>query len=129
MGLLVTLYLIMINTYGSVLADSPENRGFGLIEIWMVGAQFPILLAMVEYGYILYQQKMDHNAECLFKTSTTTLENPGKTIVPMKNCCKNKSTAKIDRFSLFLSIFLFVIFNTLYWIRVLSLENPPVNKL
>merc|ERR1712008_423919 len=64
MGMIVTLYLISANVYNSV--EGPSSRGFSNIELWMVGAQFPILLALFEYGFILYLKKTarkveDHN--------------------------------------------------------------------
>ncbi len=64
MGLLITLFLIIVNTYGNVLESSPPNRGFGLIELWMMGAQFPVFFAMLQYGYILFQIKRDHGPNC-----------------------------------------------------------------
>ena len=53
--MLVTLYLISANVYNSL--DAPASRGFSYIEIWMVGAQFPILLALLEYGLVLHLKK------------------------------------------------------------------------
>ena len=55
MGLLITLYLILINTYNSV--DAPPKRGFSAIETWFVGTQALILLAIVEYGILLAIKK------------------------------------------------------------------------
>ena len=56
MGLLITLYLISINTYNSV--DAPSKRGFSSIEIWFAGIQAAILLAILEYGVILGMKKL-----------------------------------------------------------------------
>lgn len=50
--MIVTLYLILINTYTSVAA--PNGRGFSFFEIWYVGVQIPIVFAFLEYGIILY---------------------------------------------------------------------------
>ena len=55
MGMIVTLYLIHTNVYNSV--DAPKDRGFSYIEIWMIGTQIPILLALMEYGIILCWKK------------------------------------------------------------------------
>ena len=57
MGMIVTLYLISANVYNSV--EAPDGRGFSYIEIWMVGTQFPILLALCQYGFVLYLKKVD----------------------------------------------------------------------
>ena len=55
--MIVTLYLISANVYNSVKA--PDGRGFSYIEIWMVGTQFPILLALCQYGFVLYLKKVE----------------------------------------------------------------------
>ena len=51
MGLLVTLFLISSNVYNSL--DAPQARGFSYTEVWLIGAQGPILIAILEYGGIL----------------------------------------------------------------------------
>ena len=51
MGLLVTLFLISSNVFNSLKA--PSGRGFSYIETWLVGAQGPIIIAIIEYGIIL----------------------------------------------------------------------------
>ena len=61
MGMLVTLFLISANVYNSV--DAPSNRGFSFIEIWMIGTQIPILLALCEYGFVLYLKKIARKSE------------------------------------------------------------------
>ena len=55
MGMLITLYLIQMNTYNSVKA--PPKRGFSSIEEWFVGMQAPILIAILEYGILLALKK------------------------------------------------------------------------
>ena len=60
MGMIVTLYLISANVYNSV--EAPGDSGFSYIEIWMVGTQFPILLALFQYGFVLYLKKIDKKA-------------------------------------------------------------------
>ena len=52
----MTLYLISANVYNSV--DAPKVRGFSYIEIWIFGSQFPISLALIEYGFVLYFKKV-----------------------------------------------------------------------
>ena len=52
---MVTVYLIASNVYSQV--DAPKRRGFSRIDIWMVGVQFQILVAIVEYGILLGLQK------------------------------------------------------------------------
>ena len=61
MGMIVTLYLISANVYNSV--EGPKSRGFSYIEFWMIGTQAPILLALVEYGFILFLKKINNKVE------------------------------------------------------------------
>ena len=55
MGMLTILYLIQINTHNS--AKAPPKRGFSSIEIWFVGMQAPILIAIFEFGVLLFLKK------------------------------------------------------------------------
>ena len=55
--MIVTLYLISANVYNAV--EAPNDRGFSYIELWMVGTQIPILLALCEYGFVLYLKKVE----------------------------------------------------------------------
>ena len=54
--MILTLYLISANVYNSV--EAPSGRGFSPIEMWMLGTQIPILLALFEYGFVLYLKKI-----------------------------------------------------------------------
>ena len=57
MGMILTLFLISANVYNSV--EAPDDSVFSYIDIWMVGTQFPILLALCQYGFVLYLKKVD----------------------------------------------------------------------
>ena len=59
MGMLVMLYLISANVYNAV--GAPVTRGFSYIEVWILGTQAPILLALFEYGFILHLKKVTKN--------------------------------------------------------------------
>ena len=45
MGMLVTIFLIVIGIYKSV--EAPPKRGFGYLEKWYIGVQVPILFALL----------------------------------------------------------------------------------
>ena len=88
MGMVITLYLISANVYNSV--EAPIGRGFSYIELWMVGTQFPILLALCEYGFILY----------LTKTNKKTTQNPNSTkkrrLCSTLGCCKRTRPSTVS---------------------------------
>lgn len=104
MGLLVTLYLITINTFGNT--RTPPNHGFSLVELWLCGVQLPIFLAMLEYGYILHQIKSGR-----FKKVKEELDIKSKKSKKIANCCFERA----DQITCICSILYFVIFNVTYW--------------
>ena len=67
MGLIVTLYLISENVYNSV--DAPKARGFSYIEVWKLGTQLPIILALCEYGLILHLKKIAKKSNGTIQTT------------------------------------------------------------
>ena len=100
MGLLITLYLISTNVYGST--EAPPNRGFSNIELWITGTQICILLAILEYSIILALKRIN-NISLLNKfTNTLNIEEFAK---------------KMDGFSLALCFTFFFFFNLIYWIK------------
>ena len=104
MGMIVTLYLISANVYNSVKA--PDSRGFSYIEIWMIGTQVPILLALVEYGFILYLKRI-----------SKTLEDQNENLElgdPKENLDDN--IKKLDFATMIISFFYLTTFSVVYWI-------------
>ena len=102
MGMIVTLYLISANVYNSV--DAPKNRGFSFVEIWMLGTQFPILVALFEYGFVLYMKKV---AKISDLNETTNFEEKIKIL---------------DLVSMISSFCSFTMFALIYCIVVLNLN-------
>ena len=89
MGLLITLILIITNTYNSI--DAAPNRGFSYVEVWYIGIIVPIFIGIIEYGVILAMKKY------------------GDKILNFQS---------IDIFTLILCAILLVIFNITYWLCV-----------
>ena len=104
MGMIVTLYLISTNVYNSV--DAPRNRGFSYIELWLLGTQFPILLALCEYGFVLYLKKLPQKST----SPTQSMDfDTGKSNL-------NRKIRKLDYGTMAFSLFCFISFVSLYWI-------------
>lgn len=89
MGMLVTLYLILINTYSNI--DAPSKRGFSFADVWFVGCQAPIAFAILEYGSILI----------LLRTQKVTKSDKFISILDVSSLC--------------LAILFFIVFNFAYW--------------
>ena len=97
------LYLISTNVYNSV--NAPYDRGFSYIEIWMLGAQFPILLAFFEYGYVLYLKK--NEAKIGAQNQVMNPRDPKPTLDDM--------IKKLDFVTMTISFIFYVTFGSLYW--------------
>ena len=102
MGLLVTLFLISVNVYNRV--EAPSQRGMSFIEIWILGTQLPILIALLEYGVILAIKKKSKNSSEL----------------DMLNLSKAEDVQKFDNGALIFSIVYFVLFQVTYWTIALT---------
>ena len=100
MGMVITLYLISANVYNSV--DAPKSRGFSYIELWMFGSQFPILLALLEYGFVLYLKKV---VKISYQDEAMKFEEKIK---------------MLDMATMIFSICFFMLFASIYWIVVLT---------
>ena len=107
MGMIVTLYLISTNVYNSV--NAPRNRGFSYIEVWIIGTQFPILLALFEYGFVLYLKKIVKESE----DGSQTL-NMDEKILDLDERIK-----QLDFATMIISFFSFTAFASFYWIILL----------
>ena len=55
LGVLVTLYLLLINLYR--YEQAPAKIGFGNIDQWFCLIQVPVLLGILEYAFILAWDK------------------------------------------------------------------------
>ena len=128
--MIVTLYLISAIVYNAV--DAPRARGFSNIEVWMLGAQFPILLALCEYGFVLYLKKYPNQDRNQIRVQKMLLDqNQVQTITPDQNQPQTVTTddqgvkldEKIKRLDSATMIFSFLFFTTfalVYWITLFA---------
>ena len=98
MGLLITTYLIASNVYGSL--DAPPSRGFSNIEVWITGVQCNILLAIVEYLFVLCLMRCEIKLPFGFS---------------VRKCIKI-----IDAIFFTLSLVFFISFNYFYWTSIMK---------
>ena len=104
----------------------PDQRGFSYIEIWNLGVQIPILLAIFEFGVILglkrYQQYHIYKTETIKVTSSK--------IVVLNEIGKGQSDWNVDRIARVMDMWTFIlsatfimVFNVVYW-SVAELKDP-----
>ena len=97
--MIVTLYLISANVYNAV--EAPLLRGFSYIEVWILGTQAPILLALFEYGFILHLKKVaKRKATGVINSSEPDLDDKIK---------------KLDYATMIFSLISISVFVSIYW--------------
>ena len=126
--MIVTLYLISAIVYNAV--DAPRARGFSNIEVWMLGAQFPILLALCEYGFVLflkkhankYQNQVQIITSDPNQVQTMTLDqNQVQTVTPDDQGVKlDERIKRLDSTTMIFSFLFFTTFALIYWITLLT---------
>ena len=132
--MIVTLYLISCIVYNAV--DAPKDRGFSNIEVWMLGTQFPILLALFEYGVVLYLKRhtkreqnqveimnLDPNqVQTLTHDQTTAHDkNQVQTITPDDQGAElDERIKRLDSATMIFSFLFFITFALVYWITLLT---------
>ena len=115
--MLVILYLISVNVYNSISA--PPYRGFSYIELWIVGMQLPIFMALVEYCIILGFNKFwnkDNSTLYLngdYPNYRFIYDSRTKEMKSRKNL-SDLFFKKIDRICFILSVVYFLIFSICY---------------
>ena len=112
LGLLITLDLIATNTYNSVKA--PSGRGFSYIEIWLIGIQIPILLAIFEYGILLTIKRISKQE--VAQTKIHVISSGTETQIRSRKLRDMDQIGKtMDKWTFFGSLCFMIIFNIVYW--------------
>ena len=102
MGLLVTVFLCMINTFNSVASRSLPSSGGGILLQYVTASIFFVIVAILEYALILSFSKS-------LKPIRVADQETGEPI-------KQRDLAKlIDRLMLFISPPIFIAFSVLFW--------------
>ena len=102
--------LIVTNVYNSV--EAPTQRGFSYIEIWLIGIQIPILVAIFEYGILLAMKKYYQPYK---KTSKVVVFHRKITTTDTEEIDMKKIEITMDKWSFIGTLSFIVIFNIIYW--------------
>ena len=98
----------------------------------MLGAQFPILLALCEYGFVLYLKKYPNQDRNQIKVkkmmpvqnqvqTMTTDQNQVKSMTPEDQGVKlDERIKRLDSATMIFSFLFFTTFSLIYWIKLLA---------
>jgi hypothetical protein len=109
MAMLVTLFLVLVNLFSSVITNSPKAESLTAISSWMLVCLLFVFGALSGYAAILIM---------LYRTSRGTISGADKMVVgqPYKDGARMK---KIDTYLLIFFPLLFLIYNIIYWVTLM----------
>ena len=91
-GLLITIFLVLINIFNNVTEKSPNTETLTNISVWIISCITFIYSALVEYGSLLYFKRVYKNSQYF-----------------------EIGLKKVDIICLFTSMILFFLFNAAFW--------------
>ena len=106
MALLITLFLVLINLFSSILSYSPTAEAMTAISSWMLVCLLFVFGALIGYAGLLV----------LLYGSTEKVEPIEKTMYPSETADELiLKVRRIDRILLYTFMALFLLFNFVYW--------------
>ena len=109
MGLLVTIFLVLINIFNGAKLNEPISSFLNAIDIYILGCIGHVFLVLSEYVIVLSMDKF--SGVCKTKVYNSQKDDR-KTIAWMKNLF---SKHKLDTNSIFTFPIIFTLFNLGYW--------------
>ena len=101
MGLLITLFLVLVNLFISITTNSPNTKSLTSISTWVLACIIFVQGAVLEYGCILLFKHVAHNP----------VSDLGQKILH-----------RVDSFCLLMSIKAFAVFNFIYWMYLVPMN-------
>merc|ERR1712212_319076 len=101
-GLLLTLFLLLVTIFTCVVTNTPGAEGLKAIEVWMLACILFVFAALIEYVAILFlkQRHLSKTQKVTPKTAEQLAEE----------------FWRIDKFFLVCFPALFIVFNVVFWI-------------
>lgn len=117
MGLLVTIFLVLINIFNGVKSDAPASSSLNAVDLYLIVCIGQVFLALVEYAIILFLNKgspsgIASNVETEGNISLEKKPQPREQIKAWSN--QDSSKNKLDLISLVLFPLFFALFNIIY---------------
>ena len=109
MGLIITIFLVLINIFNGIKSHSPVSPTLNAVDIYLVGCIGQVFLVLSEYAIVLSKDTFGFAFKSI---ETKSSENDGAS----KAWSDNKfSRNKLDIISIFIFPIIFVVFNIIYW--------------
>ncbi|XP_040566996.1 glycine receptor subunit alphaZ1 [Lepeophtheirus salmonis] len=123
MGLLVMLFLVLVNIFNTVTTNTPKAEGLTAIEAWMLACILFVFGALIEYAAILFKKQRYVSAQNKLNIRIVWKDNlkyevyeqrPPPSTLSLQHLAEEYW--RIDKFFLISFPILFFIFNIIYWL-------------
>ena len=111
-GLLVTIFLVLVNIFNGVKSDAPVSTHLNAVDLYLVVCIGQVFLALAEYALVLFLNK--HTISFKSSTIATMKEMKFKKGLKKSQESSKKETKKLDKMSLVIFPFCFILFNLIY---------------
>ena len=126
MGLLVTIFLVLINIFNAAKGKAPTSRNLNAVDLYLIVCIGLVFIALMEFAIVLFvnrknegkvpeEMKENSHLNCHDKSMTS---NEGKKIEISKNGWMQKPSIfnSFDRISIIAFPTFFIVFNVIYFI-------------
>ena len=122
MALLITIFLILINTFNSVKNEAPTSKTLNSVDLYLLICIGIVFLALIEYAIVLFKDRYKGSIMpslkpmLSMKTSTSVNDQKNKSLKAWEEDNLSEMN-KLDNFSLILFPISFLAFNVFYCIN------------
>ena len=116
MGLLATIFLVLINIFNGVKSTAPVSRSLNALDLYLLVCIAQVFAALIEYAIILFIGK--HGVKSIFipNKKKRSSQHPAATIGKQKTeHGLDEFRIRIDSVSLIIFPIFFILFNIIYW--------------
>ena len=130
MGLLVTIFLVLINIFNAAKGKAPISRNLNAVDLYLIVCIGLVFIALMEFAVVLFVNRRDErknneekkeNVASSSDLDKSTTGNDAKRIQVSRNGWMQKPSMFnfYDRISVFVFPIFFIIFNVLYFLYYL----------
>jgi hypothetical protein len=114
MGLLITIFLVLINIFNGAKLSAPVSTSLNAVDLYIIFCIGKVFLALSVYGVILFKDRMMFffNGMGRNTIAVTSVSANTKNFTPVN---KHSFNQKLDAISFIVFPIMFIIFNIIYW--------------
>ena len=114
-GLLVTIFLVLVNIFDGEKSFAPFSKNLNAIDLYILFCIFLVFLALLEYAFILAREKVNRGRIDGIRNISEKSHSSTNHVQAIVNCNQYCLEMELDTVALIIFPFIFIIFNITYW--------------